>query len=332
MEFLVSMNRQMTDRQYTKTHIQAQFDVPLEESGSRIDQVLARLMPDYSRARLTQWLTEGQILIDGAARKPKNKVLGGEKIVVNAELEPQIDWSAENIPLDLVHVDHDLIIVNKPAGLVVHPGHGNPSGTLVNALLSQFPELEEIPRAGIVHRLDKETSGVLAVARSLKAQANLVKQLKDRSMSRQYVALVYGHPNKEATIDAPMDRHRLQRTKMAVVYSGKPAVTHYRVTETTAHCAWVQVKLESGRTHQIRVHMTHIGHPLVGDPVYRQGRPGLGRAAVAARDLIDQFPRQALHAQLLGLKHPSTLEMAQFEVPMAQDLAELHAQLKIVDV
>ncbi|MDC3278709.1 23S rRNA pseudouridine(1911/1915/1917) synthase RluD [Litorivicinus sp.] len=326
------MNRQMTDRQYTKTHIQAQFDVPLEESGSRIDQVLARLMPDYSRARLTQWLTEGQILIDGAARKPKNKVLGGEKIVVNAELEPQIDWSAENIPLDLVHVDHDLIIVNKPAGLVVHPGHGNPSGTLVNALLSQFPELEEIPRAGIVHRLDKETSGVLAVARSLKAQANLVKQLKDRSMSRQYVALVYGHPNKEGTIDAPMDRHRLQRTKMAVVYSGKPAVTHYRVMDTTAHCAWVQVKLESGRTHQIRVHMTHIGHPLVGDPVYRQGRPGLGRAAVAARDLIDQFPRQALHAQLLGLKHPSTLEMVQFEVPMAQDLAELHAQLKIVDV
>ena len=322
----------MTDRQYTKTHIQAQFDVPLEESGSRIDQVLARLMPDYSRARLTQWLTEGQILIDGAARKPKNKVLGGEKIVVNAELEPQIDWSAENIPLDLVHVDHDLIIVNKPAGLVVHPGHGNPSGTLVNALLSQFPELEEIPRAGIVHRLDKETSGVLAVARSLKAQANLVKQLKDRSMSRQYVALVYGHPNKEGTIDAPMDRDRLQRTKMAVVYSGKPAVTHYRVTETTAHCAWVQVKLESGRTHQIRVHMMHIGHPLIGDPVYRQGRPGLGRAAVAARDLIDQFPRQALHAQLLGLKHPSTVEMVQFEVPMAQDLAELHAQLKVVDV
>ena len=322
----------MTDRQYTKTHIQAQFDVPLEESGSRIDQVLARLMPDYSRARLTQWLTEGQILIDGAARKPKNKVLGGEKIVVNAELEPQIDWSAENIPLDLVHVDHDLIIVNKPAGLVVHPGHGNPSGTLVNALLSQFPELEEIPRAGIVHRLDKETSGVLAVARSLKAQANLVKQLKDRSMSRQYVALVYGHPNKEGTIDAPMDRHRLQRTKMAVVYSGKPAVTHYRVTETTAHCAWVQVKLESGRTHQIRVHMMHIGHPLIGDPVYRQGRPGLGRAAVATRDLIDQFPRQALHAQLLGLKHPSTVEMVQFEVPMAQDLAELHAQLKIIDV
>jgi 23S rRNA pseudouridine1911/1915/1917 synthase len=313
MEFLVSMNRQMTDRQYTKTHIQAQFEVPLEESGSRIDQVLARLMPDYSRARLTQWLTDGQILVDGALLKPKNKVLGGEKIVVDAELEAQIDWSPEDIPLDIVHADDDLIIVNKPAGLVVHPGLGNPSGTLVNALLSAFPELEEIPRAGIVHRLDKETSGVLAVARSLKAQANLVKQLKDRSMSRQYGALVYGHPSKEGTIDAPMDRHRLQRTKMAVVYSGKPAVTHYRLTETTAH-------------------MTHIGHPLVGDPVYRQGRPGLGHATQEARALIDGFPRQALHAKKLGLIHPRSGEDVEFEVPLAPDLDELLRSLRQADV
>jgi 23S rRNA pseudouridine1911/1915/1917 synthase len=332
MEFLVSMNRQMTDRQYTKTHIQAQFEVPLEESGSRIDQVLARLMPDYSRARLTQWLTDGQILVDGAPLKPKNKVLGGEKIIIDAELEAQIDWSAEDIPLDIVHADDDLIIVNKPAGLVVHPGHGNPSGTLVNALLSAFPELEEIPRAGIVHRLDKDTSGVLAVARSLKAQANLVKQLKDRSMSRQYSALVYGHPSKEGTIDAPMDRHRLQRTKMAVVYSGKPAITHYRVSETTAHCAWVDVKLETGRTHQIRVHMTHIGHPLVGDPVYRQGRPGLGNATEEARIFIDRFPRQALHARKLGLIHPGSGEAVEFEVPLAPDLDELLMSLRQVDV
>jgi len=326
------MNRQMTDRQYTKTHIQAQFEVPLEESGSRIDQVLARLMPDYSRARLTQWLTDGQILVDGAPLKPKNKVLGGEKIIIDAELEAQIDWSAEDIPLDIVHADDDLIIVNKPAGLVVHPGHGNPSGTLVNALLSAFPELEEIPRAGIVHRLDKDTSGVLAVARSLKAQANLVKQLKDRSMSRQYSALVYGHPSKEGTIDAPMDRHRLQRTKMAVVYSGKPAITHYRVSETTAHCAWVDVKLETGRTHQIRVHMTHIGHPLVGDPVYRQGRPGLGNATEEARIFIDRFPRQALHARKLGLIHPGSGEAVEFEVPLAPDLDELLMSLRQVDV
>ena len=322
----------MTDRQYTKTHIQAQFEVPLEESGSRIDKVLARLMPDYSRARLTQWLTDGQILVDGALLKPKNKVLGGEKIVVDAELEAQIDWSAEDMPLDILHADDDLIIVNKPAGLVVHPGHGNPSGTLVNALLSAFPELEEIPRAGIVHRLDKDTSGVLAVARSLKAQANLVKQLKDRSMSRQYGALVYGHPSKEGTIDAPMDRHRLQRTKMAVVYSGKPAVTHYRLFETTAHCAWVDVTLETGRTHQIRVHMTHIGHPLVGDLVYRQGRPGLSHATREARALIDGFPRQALHARKLGLIHPTSGENVEFDVPLASDLCELLTFLRQVDV
>lgn len=322
----------MTDRQYTKTHIQAQFEVPLEESGSRIDKVLARLMPDYSRARLTQWLTDGQILVDGALLKPKNKVLGGEKIVVDAELEAQIDWSAEDIPLDILHADDDLIIVNKPAGLVVHPGHGNPSGTLVNALLSAFPELEEIPRAGIVHRLDKDTSGVLAVARSLKAQANLVKQLKDRSMSRQYGALVYGHPSKEGTIDAPMDRHRLQRTKMAVVYSGKPAVTHYRLSETTAHCAWVDVTLETGRTHQIRVHMTYIGHPLVGDLVYRQGRPGLSHATREARALIDGFPRHALHARKLGLIHPASGENVEFDVPLASDLCELLTFLRQVDV
>jgi 23S rRNA pseudouridine1911/1915/1917 synthase len=322
----------MTDRQYTKRHIQAQFEVPLEESGSRIDKVLARLMPDYSRARLTQWLTDGQILVDGALLKPKNKVLGGEKIVVDAELEAQIDWSAEDIPLDILHADDDLIIVNKPAGLVVHPGHGNPSGTLVNALLSAFPELEEIPRAGIVHRLDKDTSGVLAVARSLKAQANLVKQLKDRSMSRQYGALVYGHPSKEGTIDAPMDRHRLQRTKMAVVYSGKPAVTHYRLSETTAHCAWVDVTLETGRTHQIRVHMTHIGHPLVGDLVYRQGRPGLSHATREARALIDGFPRHALHARKLGLIHPTSGENVEFDVPLASDLCELLTFLRQVDV
>lgn len=322
----------MADRQNNTTYIQAQFEVPLEESGSRIDQVLARLMPDYSRARLSQWLISGQILVDGVALKPKNRVLGGENIVVNAELEPRVDWSAETIPLDVVYADSDLIIVNKPAGLVVHPGHGNPSGTLVNALLGLYPELEKVPRAGIVHRLDKDTSGVLAVARSLKAQANLVKQLKDRSMSRHYCALVYGHPSREGKIDAPMDRHRIQRTKMTVVFSGKPAVTQYRLAETTAHFAWLDVKLETGRTHQIRVHMTHIGHPLVGDPVYRQGRLGLGQTTQEVRALIDGFPRQALHARKLGLIHPTRDEVVEFEVPIASDLNDLLIALREADV
>lgn len=322
----------MVDRRNTKTHIQAQFKVPLEHCGSRIDQVLAHLMPDYSRARLTQWLAEGHIVVDGSRVKPKTKVLGGEQVVIDVELETQVDWSAEDIPLDIVHVDDDLIIVNKPAGLVVHPGHGNPSGTLVNALLSSYPELQEVPRAGIVHRLDKDTSGVLAVARSLKAQANLVKQLKDRSMSRQYSALVYGHPNKEETIDAPIDRHRLQRTKMAVVSSGKPAVTHYRVTEMIVHCAWVDIKLETGRTHQIRVHMMHIGHPLVGDQVYRRGRPGLGYSTGEAHTLVDGFPRQALHARRLGLIHPRQGEPIEFEVPLPSDLDGLLVALRRVNV
>ena len=322
----------MADRQNNKTYIQAQFEVPLEDSGSRIDQVLARLMPNYSRARLSQWLVNGQILVNGVALKPKNRVLGGENVAVRAELEPQVEWSAETIPLDVVYADKDLIIVDKPAGLVVHPGHGNPSGTLVNALLNLYPELEEIPRAGIVHRLDKDTSGILAVARSLEAQTSLVRQLKDRSMTRQYCALVYGHPSKEGTIDAPIDRHRLQRTKMTVVFSGKPAVTQYRLTETTAHFAWLDVKLETGRTHQIRVHMTHIGHPLVGDPVYRQGRLGLGHATREVRALIDGFPRQALHARRLGLIHPTRDEPVEFEAPIASDLIDLLIALKDVDV
>ncbi|MDC1319851.1 23S rRNA pseudouridine(1911/1915/1917) synthase RluD [Litorivicinus sp.] len=322
----------MTDRQYTKTHIQSQFCIPLEESGARIDQVLPRLMPEYSRARLSQWLTVGAILIDGQFRKPRYKVFGGEEVVVNVTLEPQTAWSAEESVLDVVFEDESIIVVNKPSGLVVHPGHGNPSGTLVNALLGRYPELEQIPRAGIVHRLDKDTSGLLAVARTLPSQVSLVKQLKDRSMSRKYLALVYGHPDFQGTIDAPIDRHRVQRTKMAVVTSGKPAITHFEIFDKTAHCAWMSVKLESGRTHQIRVHMTHIGHPLVGDPVYRQGRPGLGRASSEAQFLIDSFSRQALHASVLGLLHPRTGKLLECEAPLPSDLSRLRSELARVDI
>jgi 23S rRNA pseudouridine1911/1915/1917 synthase len=269
--------------------------------------------------------------VDAQVLKPKQRILGGESVIIDAMLEPEVDWSGQSMPLDILHADADLIVVNKPAGLVVHPGHGNPSGTLVNALLAEYPELEQIPRAGIVHRLDKDTSGVLAVARSLTAQAQLVQQLKDRSMGRHYVALVYGHPQTEGTIDAPMDRHRLQRTKMAVVTQGKPAITHYRVTHTTAHCAWVALKLESGRTHQIRVHMMHLGHPLVGDPVYRNGRLGLGSATEQARNLIETFPRQALHAQTLQLVHPTTQALCEFDAPLPDDLNTLREALTDAD-
>lgn len=322
----------MTDRQHTETHIQAQFRVPLEESGARIDQVLAKLLPDYSRARLSQWVTDGWVLLDSKPCKPKSRVLGGELIEVSAELEAAVSWSAEAIELEVVYEDSDLVVVNKPAGLVVHPGHGNPSGTLVNALLNRYPELDLLPRAGIVHRLDKDTSGLLAVARSMRAHGSLVDQLKDRSMSRTYVALVYGQPLSQGKIDAPMDRHRTIRTKMAVVASGKPAVTHYRVIARTAHCTWLRVKLESGRTHQIRVHLTHIGHPLVGDPLYRQGRPGLGRASTEAKTCLDAFPRQALHAESLGLVHPGSGEALEFHAPWPLDLVELKDALEVFDV
>lgn len=321
----------MHDRQYNQTHIQAQFTIPVEESGARIDQVLARMMPEYSRARLSQWLSEGSIQVDGQCLKPKQRIIGGESVIVDATLEPEVDWSGQSMPLEIVHADDDLIVVNKPAGLVVHPGHGNPSGTLVNALLAAYPELEQVPRAGIVHRLDKETSGLLAVARSLKAQNHLVKQLKNRTVGRHYAALVYGRPRHEGTVDAPMDRHRLQRTKMAVVASGKPAITHYRVEATTAHFAWIALKLETGRTHQIRVHMMHIGHPLVGDPVYRTGRPGLGHATEATRTLIDEFPRQALHARHLRLIHPLTGAECEFDAPMPEDLRTLQTRLEASD-
>jgi len=253
--------------------------------------------------------------------------LGGELVSIDAQLESQVSWAGQPLELETLYVDDDLIIVNKPAGLVVHPGHGNPSSTLVNALLHHYPELDAIPRAGIVHRLDKETSGVLAVARSAKAHQRLIAQLKDRSMGRQYWALVFGRTRPVGTIDAPMDRHRIQRTKMAVMLQGKPAVTHYRTLHQTEHLSAVEVRLETGRTHQIRVHMTYIGHPLVGDPVYKAGRPGFGTMLASARHRVEGFPRQALHAEMLRLLHPQTNEPMEFRAPLADDLVALFEDL-----
>lgn len=322
----------MTDQDRSQTRIQAQFCVPVEQSGARIDQVMAQLLPDFSRARVAHWITNGEILLNGVVCRPKQRVLGGEAVLVDASIEAQVDWSPEVMALDVLHADDDLILVNKPAGLVVHPGHGNPSGTLVNALLAQYPELEAIPRAGIVHRLDKDTSGVLAVARSLRAHGSLVGQLKDRTMGRRYVACVFGKPPPKGRVDAPLDRHRTIRTRMAVVATGKAAVTHFNVIAQSDHCAFLQVKLETGRTHQIRVHMMEIGHPLVGDPVYRQGRPGLGRAAAPVRALIESFPRQALHALELSLRHPTSGHMVDFVTPWPADLIALKEGLDAFDI
>jgi len=286
----------------------------------RIDQVLARLLPEHSRNRLQGWLKDGAVLLDGAVVPPKHKVWGGERLNLTPPPMPDGVHRAQDIPLRIVFEDEALLVVDKPAGLVVHPGNGNPDGTLLNALLHHAPELAGVPRAGIVHRLDKDTSGLLVVARTLASQTELVRQLQGRSVSRHYLALAIGSlPAAAGTIDAPIGRHPVSRTRMAVVPGGKPAVTHYRVLQRFDGCCLVECRLETGRTHQIRVHLAHLGHPLVGDEVYR------GRG----RQRGPEFGRQALHAFRLGLAHPATGRPCQWEVPLAQDFAQLLAGLEV---
>ncbi|HRE15783.1 MAG TPA: 23S rRNA pseudouridine(1911/1915/1917) synthase RluD [Rhodocyclaceae bacterium] len=288
--------------------------VPDHGAGARLDQVLAGLLSQHSRNRLQGWIKEGRVRVDGQVEtEPKKKMLGGERLVVDLAPDPEtIAELPEDIPLQVIFEDDSLLVIDKPAGLVVHPGSGNWSGTLMNALLHHVPGIEAVPRAGIVHRLDKETSGLLVVAKTLEAQTDLVRQLQARTVKRQYLALASGVITQAGTIDEPISRHPAQRTKMAVVAGGKPAVTHFRVLERFAKATLLECSLETGRTHQIRVHLAHAGHFLIGDPVY-------GRAA---RNL-PLFPRQALHATRLGLKHPGTGEAMQWEVPMPADMQGL---------
>ena len=293
--------------------------VPGGDGGLRLDQGLVRLWPRHSRSRLQNWIREGRVRVDGVViTEPKHKLWGGELV----ELEEALDEKAlssrpEAIPLNIVHEDEAIIILDKPAGLVVHPGSGNWSGTLLNALLHHDPALEHVPRAGIVHRLDKETSGLMVVARTLEAQTDLVRQLQARTVKRYYQALVRGSVERDGSVDAPIGRHPTQRTKMAVVKTGKPARTHYRVVERFVDCTLVECALETGRTHQIRVHMTSIGHPLVGDPVY-----GSGTSRVP---IGPDFARQALHARRLGLVHPLTGKAMLWKSNVPEDMAELIA-------
>ncbi len=303
--------------------------VPDEWAGERVDQALAKLFPDYSRSRLQTWLKEGQILVNGQVKRAKDKVLGGEQVKLQVILSSENVWEAEAIPLNIIYEDEQLLIINKPANMVVHPAAGNFSGTMLNALLHHAPELEAIPRAGIVHRLDKETSGLLVVARTLTAQKLLVEQLQARSFLREYDAIVTGLIIAGSTINEPIGRHPVNRKKMAVNEKGKPAITHYRVSERFRSFTKLIVKLETGRTHQIRVHMAHIGHPLLGDPVYG------GRFQLPARcdDVFEQvlrkFRRQALHARHLGLIHPATNEFIEWDVEMPQDMITLQDALRL---
>lgn len=294
--------------------------VPGECAGMRLDAALAKVFPEHSRSRLQGWLREGRIRIDGGAADAKRKVYGGERIDLDLPPPATESAGAEDIALPIVYEDADLIVIDKPAGLVVHPGSGNASGTLMNALLHHAPQLAQVPRAGIVHRLDKDTSGLLVVARTLTAQTDLVRQLQARSVKRHYLALALGAVARDGSVDAPIGRHPVQRTKMAVVGSGREARTHYAVRERFAHCTLVECRLETGRTHQIRVHMASLGHPLVGDQTYGRRKSGDAR--------LDGFARQALHAWKLALIHPRSSAEMSWEAPLPADFAALLEDLR----
>ncbi len=303
--------------------IEADFVVPIELSEMRLDQVLAELMSDYSRSRLQAWIKQGAVTVNGAQLKAKEKVKVNDLIEVSAELESQGEWEAEDIPLDLVYQDGDILVINKPAGLVVHPAAGNMQGTLVNALLNLFPELINVPRAGIVHRLDKDTTGLMVVARNLSAHAHIVEQLQSRSMGREYEAVAVGSMTGGGTVNEPIARHSRNRKKMAVSPFGKPAVTHYRLVKRYPAHTHLRVKLETGRTHQIRVHMAHIHHPLIGDSTYG-GRLKLpAGVSDELKQGLREFGRQALHAKKLTLVHPSHGEEMSWEVPLPEDMLGL---------
>ena len=307
----------------TATRLSLQFQLDETYLGQRIDQVAATIWSDFSREKLKQWLKEGHLLVNGNSVKPKYKCEGFELLTLEVELEAQTRSLPEDIPLDIVYEDDDIIVVNKPVGMVVHPGAGNSSGTLVNALLHHYPKSAELTRAGLVHRIDNDTSGLLVIAKNLEAQFSLSKQLAKKTVYRVYDLIVYGNVIAGGTVDEPIKRHPVDRVKMAVLPGGKDAVTHYNVKERFQHFTRIQARLETGRTHQIRVHFSYIGFGLVGDPVYM---PRV-RVPAGATELLDEtlrgFRRQALHAAELGLKHPRTGEEMLFKAPWPADLATL---------
>ncbi|KAF6654451.1 23S rRNA pseudouridine(1911/1915/1917) synthase RluD [Enterobacteriaceae bacterium EKM102V] len=310
---------------------QVQLTATVSESqlGQRLDQTLAELFPDYSRSRIKEWILDRRVTVNGVmVDTPKEKVLGGELVAINAEIEEAQRWEPQNLPLDIVYEDEDIIVINKPRDFVVHPGAGNPDGTVLNALLHHYPAIMDVPRAGIVHRLDKDTTGLMVVAKTVPAQTHLVESLQRREITREYEAVAIGNMTAGGTVEEPISRHSTKRTHMAVHPMGKPAVTHYRIMEHFRAHTRLRLRLETGRTHQIRVHMSHISHPLVGDPLYG-GRPrppkGASEAFIAT---LRGFDRQALHATMLRLYHPiSGIEM-EFHAAIPKDMVDLIAALK----
>ncbi len=301
--------------------------LPAASAGQRLDRALAALYPEHSRSRLQAWIDQQRVRVDGAPARRRQRVRGGEEVEIRPPPPAASPWSPEALPLALVHEDAALLVVYKPAGLVVHPGAGNPRGTLVNALLHHAPELAALPRCGIVHRLDKDTSGLLVVARTESVRRHLVAQLKARSVTREYLAVVRGLPVAGGVVEAPIGRHRVDRKRMAVTERGRPALTRYRVEARYRAHALLRLSLATGRTHQIRVHMAHAGHPLVGDPLYG-GRaalpPGASEALVA---VLRGFRRQALHAETLALEHPEDGRRLSWRRPPPEDFQALVAAL-----
>lgn len=297
--------------------------------GHRLDQALAELFPDYSRSRIKEWILDDRVKVNGKIiNKPKEKVLGGEEIAIDALIEEEARWEPQNIPLDIVYEDSDILVINKPRDLVVHPGAGNPDGTILNALLYYYPEIVDVPRAGIVHRLDKDTTGLMVVAKTVPAQTRLVEALQAREITREYEAVAIGTMTAGGTVEEPISRHPTKRTHMAVHPMGKPAVTHYRIMEHFRAHTRLRLRLETGRTHQIRVHMAHISHPLVGDPLYG-GRPRPPKGASEEFiTILRGFDRQALHATMLRLYHPISGIQMEWHAPLPQDMVDLITALQ----
>ncbi|RIW12432.1 23S rRNA pseudouridine(1911/1915/1917) synthase RluD [Vibrio harveyi] len=297
--------------------------------GQRLDQAIAELFADFSRSRLKEWLLDGKVQVNGeVVTKPRTKVMGGEEITLQAELEDEERWEAQDIPLDIVYEDEDIIVINKPRDFVVHPGAGTPDGTVLNALLYHYPDIAEVPRAGIVHRLDKDTTGLMVVAKTVPAQTRLVRALQKRNITREYEAIAIGRMTAGGKVDQPIGRHSTKRTLMAVAPLGKPAVTHYRVAEHFREHTRIRLRLETGRTHQIRVHMSYLQHPLLGDTAYG----GRARIPTGASEeltaMIRGFDRQALHAVMLRFEHPITGEELEFHAPVPDDMVEMTEALR----
>jgi 23S rRNA pseudouridine1911/1915/1917 synthase len=313
-----------TSMKNTAQTINCQVIVPDHLAEKRLDHILSELFPSYSRSRLQSWIRDQQILVDQQHKRPRDKIKAGALITLAATLPTESKWEAQALPLNIVYEDEALLVINKPPGLVVHPAAGNPDKTLLNALLHHCPQLNQLPRAGIIHRLDKDTSGLLVVPKTLSAHTQLVKQLQARTIQRDYYAVVEGVFIAGGTINAPIGRHPKLRKKMAVnEFSGKQAISHYRIVERFTHHTLIKVQLETGRTHQIRVHMAHIHHPLVGDKTYR-GRLQLPKkASEALISCLRQFPRQALHAEHLKLTHPITHQTVEWEAPLPDDIKAL---------